>query len=123
MLANALPESAYVLVNHRIAVEESVQVVKDHYERILAPLAKKWGLESNSLDEKFDSKVAAVWKSDRMKITVTTYADLEPSPVSDLKDERFAWLAGTIRGVFGEDVVVAPVLEVGEFCSASVILR
>jgi hypothetical protein len=39
---------------------------------------------------------------------------LEPSPVSNHKDVRFSWLAGTLRGVFGKEVHVAPVLLTGE---------
>lgn len=115
MIANALPETTSVLVDHRIAVEESVQSVKDHYQRILDPLTKKWGLEPQTYhSEKEYSAAAAVWTSDRMKITVATDRGLEPSPPSDPKDERFGWLAGTIRGVFGEDIVVAPILEIGK---------
>ncbi|KAE8445136.1 hypothetical protein EG329_013738 [Mollisiaceae sp. DMI_Dod_QoI] len=97
--ANALPESASVLVCHRIAVEESVQHVKDHYSRILEPFAKKWGLElQNSHENEKDLTDAMIWKSDRMKITVTSDPGLEPSPASDISDERFGWLAGTLRG-------------------------
>ncbi|KUJ12530.1 Gly-Xaa carboxypeptidase [Mollisia scopiformis] len=112
--SNALPETATVLVNHRIAVEESVQTVKDHYSLILTPLAKKWGLSSqNNPENEKQSTDTLAWKSDKMKISVTPHSSLEPSPVSDIKDERFSWLAGTLRGVFGEDVVVAPILGVG----------
>ncbi|KAF8849205.1 Gly-Xaa carboxypeptidase [Acephala macrosclerotiorum] len=110
--SNALPETASVLINHRIAVEESVQGVLDHYEKILSPLAKKWGFSPQAPNEKTPS-TTRIYKSSEARITITTHGDLEPSPPSDLTDKRFSWLAGTIRGVFGEDVVVAPVLEVG----------
>jgi Gly-Xaa carboxypeptidase len=78
-------------------------------------LIKKWGLTSqnSSIKEKLDPEVIAVWGSKRIKVSITTNGDLEPSPVSDLSDERYDWLAGTLRGVFGDDVVVAPVLGVG----------
>jgi Gly-Xaa carboxypeptidase len=92
-----------------------VQDVLNHYQRILEPLIKKWNLTSKdpSQKEKSDATIVAAWASKQMKITITTTGNLEPSPVSDLEDERYAWLAGTLRGVFGEDVVVAPCLGVG----------
>jgi len=40
--------------------------------------------------------------------------ELDSSPVSDAEDDRFGWLVGTLRGVFGDDVVVAPELLTGE---------
>ena len=39
-LANALPETAYAVVNHGIAVEDSTQLLRDRYISILSPLAK-----------------------------------------------------------------------------------
>lgn len=60
-----------------------------------------------------DTNTIAIWSSQKVKITVTSTVNLEPSPVTDFKDERYKWVAGTLRAVFGEDVVVAPVLEVG----------
>lgn len=112
-----MPETASVLINHRIAVEESVQGVIDHYEKILAPLAKKWDFSLQAPNEKTPS-TTRIYKSSNAKITITTHGDLEPSPPSDLTDKRFSWLAGTIRGVFGEDVIVAPVLEVGMYSTS-----
>ena len=64
-LANALPESTTVLVNHRIAVEESVQDVKTHYRRIVDPWAQNLGLKFQDIEvheEKFIKK-EMVWKS------------------------------------------------------------
>lgn len=107
--SNALPETANILVNHRIAVEESVQFVKDHYVRFLLPLVDKWSfnLKGFGTETKFDLKRSLG------TITLTSNYDLEPSPVSDPRDPRFRWLTGTIRGVFGKEVIVAPVLLTG----------
>ncbi len=118
-LANALPESATVLVNHRIAVEESVQDVKTHYRRIIDPLARKLGLEFQNVDvceEKAERK-EMIWKSNNATLTLTTSYELEPSPITSPLDPRFAWLAGTLQSVFGQDVIVAPILEGGELWS------
>ena len=48
------------------------------------------------------------------------HGGLEPSPVSDYQDPRFSWLAGTIRGVFGDEVIVAPALLTGRCCHADI---
>ncbi|PVH78384.1 Gly-Xaa carboxypeptidase [Cadophora sp. DSE1049] len=104
--ANALPETAHIIVNHRIAVEESVQIVQDYYVHILSPLAKKWnfGLQG------FGQEAAG---NHNGTITLAGHDALEPSPTSDPQDQRFDWLTGTIRGVFGTDMIVAPVLLTG----------
>lgn len=94
------------MVNHRIAVEESVQTVKDHYVRLLSPLAKKWNFSIQGFGQKASLNTLGT-------ITVVGHDALEPSPTSDPTDERFDWLTGAIRGVFGESVIVAPVLLTG----------
>ncbi|MAD84975.1 MAG: hypothetical protein CL912_18610 [Deltaproteobacteria bacterium] len=104
--ANALPETAHIIVNHRIAVEESVRTVKDYYVRHLSPLAKQWNFGLQGFGQKASGNFKAT-------ITVAGHDALEPSPTSNTEDERFDWLTGTIRGVFGKDVVVAPVLLTG----------
>lgn len=48
-------------------------------------------------------------------LTLVASYELDPSPVSDTDDACFRWLSGTIRGVFGENVVVAPELLSGKF--------
>ncbi|KAH9206171.1 Gly-Xaa carboxypeptidase [Leptodontidium sp. 2 PMI_412] len=104
--SNALPETAHIIVNHRIGVEESVQTVKDYYPRLLSPLAKKWDYGVQGFGQEAASNTKGT-------ITLAGYSALEPSPTSNIEDERFKWLTGTIRGVFGEDVIVAPVLLTG----------
>jgi hypothetical protein len=111
--ANALPETAYSLVNHRIAIEESIQTLKDHYIRILSPLANKWNFAFHAF-----GKEIGLENSPSGTITLTGHDELEPSPVSHHKDVRFSWLAGTLRGVFGKEVYVAPVLLTGELTLA-----
>jgi Gly-Xaa carboxypeptidase len=48
-------------------------------------------------------------------VTLTGEYDLNPSPVSSAEDARFGLLAATIKGVFGEDVIVAPEMLTGEY--------
>lgn len=97
------------MVNHRIEVEDSVQIVKDHYVRFLVPLANKWSFNFKG----FGAEKTIDPSTSRGTIALTSTYDLEPSPVSDHEDPRFSWLTGTIRGVFGKEVIVAPVLLTG----------
>ncbi|KAH7346269.1 Gly-Xaa carboxypeptidase [Rhexocercosporidium sp. MPI-PUGE-AT-0058] len=104
--SNVLPETAHIIVNHRIAVEESVQTVKDYYIRLLSPLAKKWDYGIQGFGQNAASNT-------RGTITLAGYSALEPSPTSDVEDKRFKWLVESIGHVFGKDVIVAPVLLTG----------
>jgi Gly-Xaa carboxypeptidase len=117
-LVNALPESAYIKVNHRVSVDQSIQDVKDHYDQIIFPLTKKWDFTYNgfnnesSLESNLESRQNG---SAPGTVSVIALHEMGPSPVSDSNDVRFSWLAGTLRGVFGADVLVAPVLMTGAF--------
>ena len=114
---NSLPESVSVVVNHRIAVQDSVQAVKDHYIQLLTPWARRWNfnLHPFGVQDHRSTSLASRSNADSSDLTLTAQYELEPSPVSDPEDARFSWLAGTIRRVFGDDVVVAPELLSGKF--------
>ncbi|KIX05815.1 uncharacterized protein Z518_03787 [Rhinocladiella mackenziei CBS 650.93] len=112
---NSLPENVSVLVNHRIAIQDSVQAVKDHYVRLLSPWARKWNFKFHAFDGETSTQatnptIQSENNSDSGDLTLTAQYELEPSPVSEVDDARFRALAGTIKGVFGDDVVVAPEL-------------
>ena len=110
LTANVLPETAYALINHRVAVEESIKYVKDAYIEFLKPVAKRQNLTLCLFD-------AENCQSEGTLGTITPVANgvLEPSPVSDPEDTRFGWLSGTLRGIFGSDVIVTPTLLTGPF--------
>ena len=97
-------------MNHRIAIEDSVKILKEHYIRILSPLAKKWSFKLVA----FGKDIVTSDKSFGI-LTLAGHDELEPSPVSNHKDVRFKWLAGTLQAVFGKEVFVAPVLLTGEW--------
>ena len=113
---NSLPENVSVVVNHRIGVQDSVQAVKDHYIQLLTPWTKSWNfnLHAFGAQHRRNGTFASHSVTDSGDLTLTAQYELEPSPVSDSEDARFRWLAGTIRGVFGDDVVVAPELLSGK---------
>jgi Gly-Xaa carboxypeptidase len=110
---NALPESAYAIVNHRIAMESSVKEVEDHLIDLLTPLTKN----IHATFIAFNKKIFTPSESDNPRnttITLSTGPDnLGPAPVSP--EDSYAWvvLANTVKNVFGEDVVLAPSLMTG----------
>ncbi|KIW96234.1 uncharacterized protein Z519_03302 [Cladophialophora bantiana CBS 173.52] len=115
---NSLPENASVLVNHRIAIQDSVQAVKDHYVHLLAPWAQEQGFKLQAFGAKAQQEDSTSTRpgnntADCGDLTLSAHYELESSPVSSAEDARFRLLAGTIKGVFGDDVVVAPELLTG----------
>jgi Gly-Xaa carboxypeptidase len=116
---NSLPESVHVLVNHRIAIQDSVQAVKDHYIRLLEPWADQRRFKLNAFGSVFPPKRPMPRPRDDVEegtLILEAQYELDSSPVSDAEDDRFGWLVGTLRGVFGDDVVVAPELLTGKPC-------
>ena len=108
---NALPEKVYAVINHRIAVESRVQNIRDSMKSVI---------ESNILN-KFDLSLDA-WgsisgntsSSSTGQIILENFDDpLEPSPVSPFDTEAYKRFTGTIKQVFGEEVIVAPSLMTG----------
>lgn len=53
---NALPETSFVVVNYRVAVDSSPQVVIDKITERILPLAKKHSLDLDAFGQKFSSK-------------------------------------------------------------------
>lgn len=118
---NSLPENANILVNHRIAIQDSVQAVKDHYVQLLTPWAKERCFQlhafGTSSPRENGTSTPPDSTSDCGDVTLSAQYELESSPVSSAEDPRFALLAGTIKGVFGDDVVVAPEMLTGRLIS------
>ena len=92
-------------MNHRIAPQDSIRSLKEHYISILGP----WAKSTNVSLRAFGSQITKPSASE-VSLTLTSHYELEPSPVSDHEDSRFGWLADTLREVFGEKVIVAPTL-------------
>ncbi len=123
---NSLPENVSVVVNHRIAIQDSVQAVKDHYVNLLTPWARKWRFNLHPFGAEtrpaagscaYQGVSARGNDVDSGDVTLSAQYELESSPVSNAEDSRFRLLAGAIKGVFGDDVVVAPDLLSGK-CDA-----
>lgn len=108
MAANSLPESAFAIVNHRLATHDSIQDVKHYYHRLLGAWAGKYKLNLRLFGDSIITFDAALGS-----VTLTSEYDLEPSPVASEIDPRFQWLTGTLKKVFGDEIIVAPTLLAG----------
>jgi len=93
--------------------------VKDYYTALLRPWAKKWHFNLDAFGvverNRANSQTRSDDNNDCGDLALTAQYELEPSPISDTEDPGFSWLAGVIKGVFGEDVVVAPELLTGMY--------
>ncbi len=97
-------------MNHRIAFSSSVEETKAHINNIIEPLAKQWGFSYNAFNQSIFSAKDA---SRRVKLEIQGNGrdgpeGLEPAPITPAKGDAFDLMAGTIKGVFGEETVVAP---------------
>jgi Gly-Xaa carboxypeptidase len=101
---NALPERVTVVVNHRINVGETPQVVWDRLTRLAGGVAKKYGLDLHAFDGKEEPS------SINLDSSATT---LEVAPVTPADGPPFRVVAGTTRALYGKEVVVAPGIMTG----------
>jgi Gly-Xaa carboxypeptidase len=108
---NALPEKVHAVMNHRVAVESTVDDVRSHLSSIIKDriLSKHdlsldaWGTVSGNT-----STTAAG------HIFLTDFdIPLPPSPVSPFTTDSYKIFSGTIKQVLGNDIIVAPALMTG----------
>src|SRR5271170_4677793 len=94
IVVNALPESVYAIVNHRIAMESSVKEVQSHLISLLTPLAHSLPPTLLAFNHLISSPSPSS-DPQNTTITLTTTPDtLDPAPVSP--DDTYAW--GVLRG-------------------------
>lgn len=108
---NALPEKVEAVVNHRIAIESSVSEVQEHITSIISKkILTKFPL---ALDA-FGSISGITNASSAGTITLSSFDEpLEPAPVSPFTSPAYKLLSGTIKKVFGEEVIVSPSVMTG----------
>lgn len=99
--ANALPESVSMLVNHRIAIGNSVELTKQRFGDRVVELAKRYGLEATVFGEKLTDPKPSVGKF----TVLENKSAFDSAPVSPSDDTVWKYLARTTRHVF-EDVVL-----------------
>ncbi|EAZ63548.2 Gly-X carboxypeptidase [Scheffersomyces stipitis CBS 6054] len=113
--ANALPEHVSVLVNHRIAVEESVAVVVDKIVGQVKEIAEKF-----SLGVIVDGKVI-IEPTDNGHFVYNTVGALEPAPVTPNNGHVWETYGGALRYLYedlifpesSEPFVFAPIIGTG----------
>jgi Gly-Xaa carboxypeptidase len=103
---NALPERAQAVVNHRVNVGETAQVVFDRLTELASVVAQKYDLELHAFDD----------IEEPSSIVLSHGYYLDPAPVTPSDGSAggpFAVLAGTIKAMYGRDVIVTPGIMTG----------
>ncbi|KFY26679.1 hypothetical protein V493_03950 [Pseudogymnoascus sp. VKM F-4281 (FW-2241)] len=105
---NAIPETVSALVNLRLAVENSIAQVEEHYESLIRPIAQKHEMVFEGFYSLYDSSV-------RRRISLFGVDALEPAPVSPVDAESFQILSGTIKNTLkpldqDAELIVTPYL-------------
>lgn len=106
--ANALPERTTALVNHRINVGDHPATVQEKITKLTATIAKKYNLTLNAFNGKPE-----------VPSSITLFASnetLSPAPVTPTSTRSvtpYSVLSGTIRALYGEEMIVAPGLMTG----------
>ncbi|CAK5268850.1 unnamed protein product [Mycena citricolor] len=118
--ANALPEQASVLVNHRISIESSIAQLREHNTALMQPLATRFNLSFRAFGEQIsDPRVPT---AGLLSVGDDSYPPLEPSPVTPTIDSvAYEVLSASIKATYarrrvkqnGDSLVVAPSLMVG----------
>ncbi|KAF9649050.1 carboxypeptidase S [Thelephora ganbajun] len=97
--ANALPEEAWVVINHRISTDSSVSQTIRFVSDLLQPLATKFNLSLTSFGETITDPTLPSYGSILLSDPWDTR--LEPAPISPYKSSpAFRVLAGTIKSVY-----------------------
>lgn len=103
---NALPEESIVTINHRVNIGDSIDHVKAKIEKHARKLAKKHGL------------ILQAYKGNPVprSITLSTPHVLPVAPVTPTSTSNttaYSVLSGTIRALYGEEMIVTPSLMTG----------
>lgn len=100
--ANALPESTRLVVNHRIAVETTVDEIIEHFTSRVLEVGKKYGISVKSFE-------LIIYEGDNgIFVLSNAVRGLDSAPISPSNDTVWKYLSGTIRHVF-EDIVFSNV--------------
>jgi Gly-Xaa carboxypeptidase len=105
---NALPERTEIVVNHRINVGEEPKLVWDRITALAYETTKKYNLTLHAFD---GVKEAPLSISLSPSATTLDVAPITPTTVD--KVSPYAILAGTVRAVYGEEIIVAPGIMTG----------
>ncbi|PLN82570.1 putative vacuolar carboxypeptidase Cps1 [Aspergillus taichungensis] len=98
--SNALPEKISALVNYRVALHQTPELVQERAERIIAPIAQRHNLTTSFFPADNVPNPAQI--QNHLALTVLS-APLAPAPISPTAtNEDAVWtrFAGTVRSAF-----------------------
>ncbi|KAF9786344.1 carboxypeptidase S [Thelephora terrestris] len=97
--ANALPEDAWAVINHRIATDSSVSEVINIDTQLVKPIAAKFNLSLTSFGDVITDPSVPYYGS--IVLSDPWGNQLEPAPISPYKSSAaFDILSGTIKSVY-----------------------
>ncbi|KAL4873611.1 hypothetical protein BDV12DRAFT_208531 [Aspergillus spectabilis] len=115
--SNALPEKISAVVNYRVALHQTPEMVRERTERILEPIVEKFNLTWSRFSEASKDMSETALESGGHLTLSTLNGELSPAPVSPTNINSspvWARFAGVTRSVFesvpslrGKTVVVA----------------
>ncbi|KAL5631621.1 hypothetical protein ACGC1H_007220 [Rhizoctonia solani] len=120
--ANALPEQAKTLINHRIAIESSIADVQKHIATKLAEWGKTYNLSVEAFGNDVSEGKAPFYGTIVASTTSTTAIDVAPLSPTDSKAKPWNVLSSSIRGAYRDsknpkvaegDIIVSPALMSG----------
>ncbi|KAF8337821.1 hypothetical protein F5887DRAFT_983768 [Amanita rubescens] len=117
--ANALPETAYAIVNHRISVLSSVSAVQSYDMERLKGLASSYSLTFDAFGE--NSTNPNTPPSGILTLSDAFHPGLEPAPFTPLNAPPYHLLSGTIKATYNshrsirghDNIYVAPGMMTG----------
>ena len=112
-VVNALPESVYAMVNHRIAMESLIKEVQTHLIDLLTPLIKSLPATFIAFSQPLYIPSTSINPRNTTVVLSTTPEMLNPAPVSPITSPAWRILSRAVNRSFGEQVVLAPSLMTG----------
>ncbi|CAE7147068.1 unnamed protein product [Rhizoctonia solani] len=120
--ANALPEQAKTLINHRIAIESSIADVQKHVAVKLAQWGKTYNLSVEAFGNDVSEGRAPFYGTIVAGTTSVTAIDVAPVSPTDSEAKPWNVLSSSIRGAYRDsknpkvaqgDIIVSPALMSG----------
>ncbi|KAJ3000614.1 hypothetical protein HDV02_004299 [Globomyces sp. JEL0801] len=99
---NALPQLSTVLINQRIAPHQTKSQVIDRILSFIKPIAKQ-----HELNLKCDDDIV-LDDIDNLGTILLSFEGMDPSPISSTTSTPYQHISGTVRNVYGENVIVSP---------------
>jgi Gly-Xaa carboxypeptidase len=97
---NTLLETVTATVNYRIALHDSLDIIKTHIRYLAEPIVRKHNLELVHFDRS-NTSVPDASRSSSGTLTLRSVNDLRPAPISptDIADPTWTLFSGRIRSV------------------------